>query len=165
MDLDKLQDLVRLFESSSLCELEVEEEGRRITLRKAQPTFTQLAPVIAAAPQPVQVAPPVLESPAAKAAALEAANSASLAKSLEEEGLVTIDSPMVGVFYSAPAPSEPVFVKPGDTIEVNQPVCIVEAMKLMNEVTAKFRATVVKIMVENGEAVEYGQALFAVRKL
>ena len=70
---------------------------------------------------------------------------------------------MVGVFYAQPSPGDPPFVKPGDLVEVNQTVCIVEAMKLMNEVTAKFKCTIVNVLVESGEPVEYNQPLFAVK--
>jgi acetyl-CoA carboxylase biotin carboxyl carrier protein len=72
---------------------------------------------------------------------------------------------MVGTFYTAPAPGEPAFVRVGDTVEENQTVCIVEAMKLMNEVAAKESCVIEKILVENGEPVEFGQPLFAVRPL
>ncbi|HPO31198.1 MAG TPA: acetyl-CoA carboxylase biotin carboxyl carrier protein, partial [Candidatus Hydrogenedentes bacterium] len=82
-----------------------------------------------------------------------------------EEGLITIDSPMVGTFYDAPGPGEPPFVQPGDTVDAGQVVCIVEAMKIMNEVTAKVPAIVEQVLVRNGEPVEYGQPLFAVRPL
>ncbi|NLT61310.1 MAG: acetyl-CoA carboxylase biotin carboxyl carrier protein, partial [Candidatus Hydrogenedentes bacterium] len=82
-----------------------------------------------------------------------------------DDELITIDSPMVGVFYAAPAPDKPPFVKPGDAVQEQQTVCIVEAMKLMNEVTAQFPARIVKVLVENGEPVEFGQPLFAVEPL
>ncbi|MBN2311119.1 MAG: hypothetical protein JXR94_19235, partial [Candidatus Hydrogenedentes bacterium] len=82
-----------------------------------------------------------------------------------EDGLQTIDSPMVGVFYVAPSPGAPPFVEPGSTVAADDTVCIVEAMKLMNEVTAKFPAEIVRVLVENGEPVEFSQPLFAVRPL
>lgn len=165
MELDKLQELIRLFESSSLSELEMEEEGRKVTLRKPQPNYAAMAPVYAPAPQPLP--PPVLESrsPLVTEAAAAPSKPAAPEPTPEEEGLETIDSPMVGVFYAAPAPGEDAFVKPGDTVDANQTVCIVEAMKLMNEVTAKYRALIVKVLVESGEAVEFGQPMFAVRRL
>jgi acetyl-CoA carboxylase biotin carboxyl carrier protein len=163
MELEKLQELIRLFESSSISELEIEEEGKRITLRKPQPAYTSMPTYITHAPAPQQPAAPVFEnkSPLASQSPPEPAK----APTPEEEGLETIDSPMVGVFYAAPAPGEAPFVKPGDTIEDNQTLCVVEAMKLMNEVTAKFRALIVKVLVENGEAVEFGQPMFAVRRI
>ncbi|MBI4555944.1 MAG: acetyl-CoA carboxylase biotin carboxyl carrier protein [Candidatus Hydrogenedentes bacterium] len=158
MDMDKLQELIRVFEASDLAELEIEEEGRRVCLKKA--TATNLVPIparaVTAAPVGESVAPvapppevrPMVASPEPKAEPVE---------------LATINSPMVGVFYAAPAPSEPPFVRPGDTVDENQTVCIVEAMKLMNEVSAKFPAVIERVLVENGEPVEFGQPLFAVR--
>jgi acetyl-CoA carboxylase biotin carboxyl carrier protein len=84
---------------------------------------------------------------------------------MRENGMVTIDSPMVGTFYSASAPGKPAFVLPGDTVEPNQTVCIVEAMKIMNEVVSKLPMIIEKVLVENGEPVEFGQPLFMGRPL
>ena len=163
MDLDKLRELIGLFETSDLSEIEIEEEGRRIRLTKGgQQQHIMHAPhhVITHMPSvsPLPVAP--VPAPAAPAAAPP---SAPEVEAEVDESLVTIESPMVGVFYASPAPGEPPFIKAGDTVEENQTVCIVEAMKLMNEVTAKFKCQVVQVLVENGEPVEYNQPLFAVR--
>ncbi|MCC6488633.1 MAG: acetyl-CoA carboxylase biotin carboxyl carrier protein [Candidatus Hydrogenedentes bacterium] len=162
MDLDKLRELIGIFESSELSEIEIEEQDRRIRLTKGhaqhahapQPIITHI-PVHAPVPAPIPAAPvsqpaPGVEHPPAPEM---------------EEGVVTIDSPMVGVFYAAPAPGEPPFVSPGDVVEEGQTVCIVEAMKLMNEVAAKIHGTIVSVLVENGEPVEYNQPLFAVRPI
>ena len=159
MDLERLQELMRIFQSSELMEIEIEEEGRRVRLRKARPK-TIAPPQLHYVPGvPLEQAPAsVMASPAA--AAPEASSVAP-----EEESLPTFDAPMVGVFYVAPAPGEPPFVQPGDTVDENQTVCIVEAMKLMNEVPAGFPAVIEKVLVENGEPVEYGQPLFAVRPI
>jgi len=162
VDLKELQELIKTFEDSDLAEIEVEEEGRRIRLTK--PKAAMVAdPAAYMAPQIVQ--PMTVAAPAPVAAAPVAAAAVAQPEADEDEGLVTIDSPMVGTFYAAPAPSEPVFVKVGDTVEEGQTVCIVEAMKLMNELTAKFPAVIEKILVENAEPVEFGQPLFAVRPL
>jgi len=83
----------------------------------------------------------------------------------DDTGLVTINSPMVGTFYSAPGPGEAPFVLPGDTVEPEQPLCVVEAMKILNTVVAKFPAIVERVLAENSEPVEFGQPLFAVRPL
>lgn len=150
--MEKLKELVRLLESSGLSEIEISEEGMSIRLKKPDlnaPTQIAYTPM-------AHVDNPQLSVTSAEAVD---ANEDEL-----EDGLLTIDSPMVGTFYEAPAPGEQAFVKAGDSVEENQTVCIVEAMKLMNEVTAKFRARIEKILVENGEPVEYGQALFAVRQ-
>ena len=149
MDLSEVKELISLLETSELSELEIEEEGRRIRLTKKPETVYGTFP---AAPAPAAAAP-------AAPAAAEPAKEASLA----DEGLVAIDSPMVGTFYNSPAPSEPSFLQLGDTISADQTVCIVEAMKIMNEVAAKVAGTVERILVENGEPVEFGQPLFAIR--
>jgi oxaloacetate decarboxylase alpha subunit len=166
LDLQELRELIQIFESANVAEIEVEEEGRRVVLKKREaiappPTTTYItAPEHHYAHQP-QAAPPA----AAPAQAPSQPEPAAEEPEAEDEGLTTIDAPMVGVFYAAPAPGEPVFVKPGDTVDANQTVCIVEAMKLMNEVATKFACTIEKVLVENAEPVEYGQPLFAVRPL
>lgn len=152
MELKEIQELIRLLESSSLSELEVEEAGRRIRLSRGHAQY--------AAPAPVFLSPGQGYAPPSAPSSLSPIES-------EDEGLapglLTIDSPMVGTFYAASAPGEPPFVLPGDVIEPNQTVCVVEAMKIMNEVGAKYAAVVEKVLVENGEPVEFGQPLFAVR--
>lgn len=169
MELEKLRDLIRMLENSTLSEIEIEEEGRRIKLRKPAPEVVASHQVVQALPihtEAAQQTPPRSE-PTAKQETPQHESKSDPEKpeaaAEEEEGLVTINSPMVGVFYSAPAPGEAPFVKPGDSIDTDQTLCIVEAMKLMNEVTAKFAAVVAKCLVENGEPVEFGQPLFAVR--
>jgi acetyl-CoA carboxylase biotin carboxyl carrier protein len=120
-------------------------------LQKAQP--------IPPAFQPYPYAGPPLEQPSTVILA-EVPETAPVAE--PEDLLPTIDSPMVGTFYSAPAPGEDIFINVGDSVEEGQTVCIVEAMKLMNEVGAKLACKIVKVLVENGEPVEFGQPLFAV---
>jgi len=157
VDLDKLKQLIEILEESGLSELEIEEEGSRIRLQK---------PIAVSAPLPV--APPVYAAPP-KAPAPEddppVTASQATKDAIVDDGLVTIDAPMVGVFYSSPSPEDDAFVKPGDQISVDQTICIVEAMKLMNEVTSKIRGEIVRILVDNAEPVEFGQPLFAVRPL
>lgn len=157
MDFEGLERLIEIFEGSGLTEIEIEEEGRRMRVQKA--------PAVSPTPithvtLPMQDAAPVeAKSPLTPSTSEEDAEDAI------PEGLETIVSPMVGTFYSAAAPGEPSFVEVGDDLEVDQTVCIVEAMKLMNEVGAKIPCCVEKILVENGQPVEFGQALFAVRAL
>jgi acetyl-CoA carboxylase biotin carboxyl carrier protein len=157
VDTKELEELIRIFEASSLSEIEVEEDGRRMRLQKPQPIQPSFAPY----PYP---GPPLEQSGSAVAAAppSPAPGSAPSAEPEPEEALPTIDSPMVGTFYAAPAPGEDPFVKVGDAVEEGQTVCIVEAMKLMNEVGAKSACKIVKVLVENGEPVEFGQPLFAI---
>lgn len=148
MDFDTLRQLITLLEESSLAEIEVEEGGFRARLKKPGEVVQMHAPL--AAPTPVPELAPAAPAPATPDTAAP------------EDTLVTIDSPMVGVFYASPAPGESAYVRTGDIVEEGQTVCIVEAMKLMNEVSAKYRARIERVLVENGEPVEFGQALFAV---
>lgn len=155
MDLKELKELLKIFEDSELNEFELEEDGRRLRMQKNSPEanvtpismmMPQSATMIPAAPIPSATPPPIPEA---------SSDVVTHAK--------TIDSPMVGTYYSAPAPGEPAFIQEGDSIEEGQTICIVEAMKLMNEVTAKSNCIIEKILVENGEPVEFGQPLFAIR--
>lgn len=150
MDLKKVQELLDLMETHGLDEIEVEQDGVRVRLKKAgQP------PMIAAyAPPPAAVAhAPVLTG--APAAPTPAAEDGSLAR---------ITSPMVGTFYRSPSPDADPFVNPGDTVGPDQVVCIIEAMKVMNEIKAEVEGEIVSILVENGESVEYGQPIMTIRR-
>ncbi len=139
MDTKKLKELIKFMEDNNLNELEVEEEGKRIRLRKNSPD------------QPVVIS----QGPAAPK---EAA-----AKSPEEKKTSSeIKSPMVGTFYAAPSPGAKPYTAIGDIIKSGDVVCIIEAMKLMNEIKAEVGGKVVQILVENGEAVEFGQTLFTI---
>ena len=158
MDVEKLKELIQILEASQLSEIEIEEDGRRVRLAKSLPQNTQ---------GPGSRYDGIgLEAQEQVAMTLPARIGRSeRAPKERDDGLVTIDSPMVGVFYAAPGPGKPPFVSPGDVVEENHTVCIIEAMKLMNEITAKHRIEIVRVLVENGEPVEFGQSLFAVRHL
>lgn len=167
MDLDKIRELIRIFEAADISEIEIEEEEGRILLKKAKP-----APVVVPQTHISPSAAPPAPSPAETGESMRsslptepAGEDLSELAPEEDADLETIDAPMVGVFYAAPAPGEPPFVKLGDTIDAGETVCIVEAMKLMNEVTAKAPVIIERILVENAEPVEFGQPLFAVRPL
>jgi acetyl-CoA carboxylase biotin carboxyl carrier protein len=155
MDLQELRELMRLLEESSLAELEVEEDGRRVRLCKAAAASATYINTPAAAPAPVAASAPAPAAPAAAPAEPED----------EFAGLVLVECPMVGTFYAANAPGEPPFVLPGDRVAKDQTVCIVEAMKIMNEVVARQAGVIERVLVENGEPVEFGQPLFAMRPL
>jgi oxaloacetate decarboxylase alpha subunit len=141
-----IEEMLQLMESRSLIELELEHEGMRIRLKKASPVQgPHLVEYIAGTPQPAT--PP----------------SAPSAKASEESGRrIVIKSPMVGTFYRAPAPDAPSFVEVGQEVEEGQVVCIIEAMKLMNEIKSDVAGRMVEMCIENGEAVEFGQALFGI---
>ncbi len=165
MDINELKDLVRLLESSSLTEIEVEEEGRRIRLSKIKENASSSPyqfPLLLGQQGDIAYTQQALE-PVQTPAPASSQEAPQEPEVREEDKLLTIDSPMVGTFYASSSPGEPPFVQPGDTIDPDDTVCIVEAMKIMNEVVAKMSGTIVKIMAENGEPVEYGQPLFKVR--
>ncbi len=151
MDFKELLELIHILEESGLAEIEVEEEGRRIRLQKPGPLAVH---------QPIAVMPAV--APTAQAPAAADPSAAEIEEAGEAPGLPTIDAPMVGTFYAASAPGEEPFVQVGDTVEENQTVCIVEAMKLMNEIAAKFAGIIENVLVENGQPVEFGQPLFVI---
>ena len=145
MDLRKVKKLLDLMEEHELAELELESEGEKVRLRKNS------AAVVTSTPTFVHTMP-ALDRPAAPA--------------LEEtkpKDTVEIVSPMVGTFYRAPAPDAESFVQVGLKVEEETVVCIIEAMKVMNAIKAEVKGEVVAILVENGEAVEFGQPLFAVK--
>jgi acetyl-CoA carboxylase biotin carboxyl carrier protein len=153
MDLRKLKKLIDLVQESGIAELEITEGEERVRIAKGGATGPA-----AAAP----VAAPVAPAPAAPAASVAAAATpASAAPPAEVEGHV-VKSPMVGTFYRAPAPDAKPFVDVGATVKEGQTVCVIEAMKLMNEIEADAAGTIKAILVENGQPVEYGQALFII---
>ncbi|RVU47751.1 acetyl-CoA carboxylase biotin carboxyl carrier protein [Rubrivivax rivuli] len=152
MDLRKLKTLIDLVSESNISELEITEAEGKVRIVKAGTAVAVAAPVYA---PPAPVAAPV--AGAAPAAAAPAAPVAEAAP----EGKV-IKSPMVGTFYRAASPGAKAFAELGDQIKVGQPVCIIEAMKIMNEIEADCEGKVLRILCENGQAVEFGQPLFIV---
>ena len=150
MDLEKIAGLVKIIEDSSLTEFSYEDEELKVKMSKLDHP-----PVVAAGvPAASMTAPaPVAAAPAVPVAAEE-----------EDEPLF-ITSPIVGTFYSAAAPEVPAFVRVGDQVKNGQTVCILEAMKLMNEIQCEFDCEIEAILVSNEQKVEYGQPLFRVKKL
>ena len=149
MSLDELNKLIEFMNEHGLVELEIEEDGKRVRLRKG----ASAEPVAAAA---LSAAPSV---PAPAAAAVSASEAAPPVPS----NLIEITSPMVGTYYQAPTPDGKPFVEIGDPVGPETAVCIVEAMKVMNELPAGCSGTIQQICVEDGEPVEYGQVLFRVQ--
>lgn len=147
MDLEKIEGLVKIIENSSLTEFTYKEGDLKITMSKLD------HPPVVAAGAPM-MAPPLQAAAAAADAAKE-----------EEDEQLFITSPIVGTFYSAPAPDAPAFVKVGDQVKNGQTVCILEAMKLMNEIQSEFDCEIEAVLVSNEQKVEYGQPLFRVKKL
>jgi acetyl-CoA carboxylase biotin carboxyl carrier protein len=154
MDIKELKVLVKMITETDITEFEMETNEEKIVIRRGAKTeFVTMAAPTYAAPQQVS-------SPAApQTAAPVAAPAAPLEKG------ETITSPIVGTFYSAPSPDAPAYAQVGQIIEKGQQICIVEAMKLMNEIEAEFRCKIIKVCKENAQAVEYGDALFVVERL
>ena len=153
IDLDWIRRLIDMVDGSGIDSLEISRFGTRVRIAKSPPVT-----VSAAAPSAMPAAP------TAAAPAEPAATAAPEPADVEEpdSGLAEIHSPMVGTFYRAPAPDAPPYVEPGDRVEKGQTVCILEAMKLMNELEAEVSGTVREICVENAEPVEFGQVLFRI---
>ena len=150
MDLRKLKKLIDLVEESGISELELTEDGEKVRISR---NFTSSAPVQQYAP--VQYSAPQFAAPAA-APAVAAAEAPAV-----EEGHA-VKSPMVGTFYRSPSPDAKAFVEVGDTVAVGDTLCIIEAMKLLNEIEADKAGVVKKILVDNGQAIEYGEPLFII---
>jgi acetyl-CoA carboxylase biotin carboxyl carrier protein len=155
-DLKKLIDMMR---KAELTEVDVEQEGIKIKLRKgAAPEMS--IPAVAVAPAAVAVAPAAAPAPAPVAAPAPAPAAAPAAAPAPSG--VTITAPMVGTFYRAASPEAAPYVSEGTVIEPGKTVCIIEAMKLMNEIKAEVKGKIIKVLVENAQPVEYGQPLFIV---
>ena len=165
-ELQDLRELVEFLKANEIAEFVLEKEGLKVKLKfqgaEAEPApavdMAQLARLMASAP----AAPPVL-AVASAAPADPAPAAASSAPATPAEKLHTLKSPIVGTFYDSPAPGSPPFVKIGDTVEVGQVLCIVEAMKLMNEIESDIAGEIVERTVKVGAPVEYGQGLFCIR--
>jgi len=143
MEINKLKDFIKFMDDNNLCELEIEEEGKRIRLKK---NVHEQVVSISHAVNPEKL---VKETP----------------KEKEKENILEIKSPMVGTFYRAPSPGAKPYVDIGEIIKPGDVVCIIEAMKLMNEIKAEVGGEVIGIPVNNSEPVEFGQTLFTIRPL
>ena len=155
MDLDQLKQILDLVREHELSEFEIEHEGLRLKIRKDAAGYVAAAPAgpPAVAPGPRTAGAPGL-SPAALSAAAEAETDIDLA---------VVKSPIVGTFYRSPEPGAAPFVEVGATVKKGQVLCIIEAMKLMNEIDSEYDGEIVSVYVENGQPVQYGERLFAIR--
>lgn len=147
MDMEEIQKIINLMDDNNLVEFELEKEGFRLSLKKGQP---------------------MVVSPAASAPALLPQNmslpQSATGQPKADEDTEVIASPMVGTFYAAPSPDSPPYVTVGQKVEASEIVCIIEAMKVMNEIPADVNGAITEILVSNGEPVEYGQPLFRIKK-
>jgi len=164
MNQKELKELIEFLIEKDIAEFELERGDVKVRIRRAgaqppAPQETRFITMTAAAPSAVESAAPA----SASASAAAPSTGAAAVEPVGEAGLHTINSPIVGTFYEAPSPGSPPFVKPGDLVEVGQVLCIIEAMKLMNEIESDVAGEVVKTFVSNNQPVEYGQPLFAIR--
>jgi acetyl-CoA carboxylase biotin carboxyl carrier protein len=158
VDLEEIKELLRIVEERQFSEFELERDGLKLKVRRhsgaGDPAMASSAPAlspgIAGALPEARPAGPAAPSPAPAPAG-------------EEEGLTTVSSPIVGTFYRSPDPNSPPFVNVGDRVSVGQVLCIVEAMKLMNEIEAELVGEIVRIHAENGQPIQYGDPLFTLR--
>jgi len=156
MDIKQIQDLIKFVAKSGVNEVSIEEQDFKITIKTSkEPTY-----VTASVPPPAPVAAPQTPAPAPAPVQSTPAKEAPAAD--ETSRYITIKSPMIGTFYRSASPEKPSFVNVGDTVSVGQVICIVEAMKLFNEIESEVSGTIVKVLTDNASPVEYDQPLFLV---
>ncbi len=162
MEFDDIKQILDLVREHELAEFELERDGLKVRIKKGAPGHLLVQPA-AAAGVPVIAAAPV--SVSSREVAALASGTAVAAESDEGESLelAVVKSPIVGTFYLAPEPGAPPFVEVGARVRKGQVLCIIEAMKLMNEIESEYEGEIVKIYVENGQPVQYGERLFAVK--
>lgn len=157
MDLKEIQDLIKFVAKSGVNEVEIEMKGVKLVIKTGQ------TPIYQAAPPVVQAAPTVVQAPAAAAPATQtAAPAAAPAKTEDTSKYIEIKSPMIGTFYRRPSPDKDVFVNIGDEIKPGGVLCVIEAMKLFNEIESEFSGRIVKVLVDDSTPVEYDTPLFLI---
>ncbi len=156
MDIRKVKKLIELLDESGIAEIEITEGEESVRI-------SRYSAAVAAAPAPAAAyaAPTPVAAPVAAPAVAATAPEVATAVEVEEEGQA-VTSPMVGTFYSSPSPGSPSFVQVGDKVNEGDTLCIVEAMKMMNQIESEFSGTVKSIRAQNGDPVEYGQILFVI---
>jgi acetyl-CoA carboxylase biotin carboxyl carrier protein len=153
MDLDQLKAILDLVRQHELSEFEVEQHGLRLKIRKDRGGALAPVPQVVTSPQVSEGGTSAVGAPAVTATAATGA----------EVELAVVKSPIVGTFYRAPEPGAPPFVEVGSSVKKGQVLCIIEAMKLMNEIDSEYDGEITNVYVENGQAVQYGERLFAIR--
>lgn len=167
MKIQEIREIIKLVDNSSIDEFTYESEGTKVKLKKSGGTVSSSAPAQVSAPaaEPASqtaTAPVSTPAPAAKAEELISEETPEV-PAAQDENLHKILSPMVGTFYQSPSPEEEAYVQPGTKVSADQVVCIVEAMKLFNEIEAEVDGEIAEILVKDGQLVEYGQPLFLVK--
>jgi acetyl-CoA carboxylase biotin carboxyl carrier protein len=159
LDLKEIKQIIDLMKRSDLTEFAVEEEGFKLRIRRGNSG----APVVSTSSGGFVTPAPVVAEAAPIAAAAPVGLTRPTSPPADEPGIAYIKSPMVGTFYRAPSPESPAFVEVNSKVTESSPVCIIEAMKIMNEIQAEVKGTIVEVLIENGQPVEFGQRLFKVR--
>jgi acetyl-CoA carboxylase biotin carboxyl carrier protein len=164
MNQKEIKELIELLVEKDITEFELERGDMKVHVKRGNSAtpVVHVAPAIAAQPVAMAPAAPFPAAPASSAAA--PTSSAPATDAAKEEELFIVKSPIVGTYYEAPSPGTPPFVKVGDTVKEGQVLCIIEAMKLMNEIEAEVGGVIVKMFAANGSPVEYGMPLFGIRK-
>jgi acetyl-CoA carboxylase biotin carboxyl carrier protein len=163
MNIKEIQDLIKFVAKSGVSQVDIEQKDFKITIKSEIPEreekqiIVQAAPAQVAAPAPVAAAPTPAAAPAPSAAPAAAAETSS-----DDSKYVTVKSPIIGTFYRSPSPDKDPFINVGDTIAVGDAVCIIEAMKLFNEIESEVSGKIVKVLVDDSSPVEYDQPLFLV---
>jgi acetyl-CoA carboxylase biotin carboxyl carrier protein len=157
INIDELKQILDLARDHELNELELEGEGYKIRIKKGGQVVVSHVQAVAAVPAPPSAGPAAASAPAGQAAPTVPAMDV-------DAELAIVTSPIVGTFYRAPEPNAPPFVQPGDAVKKGQTLCIIEAMKMMNNIDSEYEGTVVKVFVENGQPVQFGERLFAIKR-
>ncbi len=161
MDFKQIQELIKIINKSNIGELSIEEKDFKITIRQkeeASPVYTTSAP----SPAPAYLPSPVFSQPSTAANALSGSQETTPSSTKQQDNLVTIKSPMIGTFYRSSSPDKPPFASIGDEVTQGKTVCIIEAMKLFNEIESEVNGTIVKVLADDASPVEYDQPLFLV---
>ena len=158
MDIKEIQNLIKFVAKSGVSEVKIENEGFKLTIKNKPEYVTAATPV-------TQVAMTTTPQPAAIAQPLEPAVEQQTTNDTDDSKYITIKAPIIGTFYRKPSPEKPAFVEVGDTINKGDVVCIIEAMKLFNEIESEFSGKIVKILVDDATPVEFDQPLFLVEPI
>jgi acetyl-CoA carboxylase biotin carboxyl carrier protein len=161
MDFKQIQELIKMINKSNIGEVSIEEKGFKLTIKQKEEPVQQ---VIAAPIQPQAITLPAAtsSSPAIQTGSASTTEKPGKAAEAPAGNTVTVKSPMIGTFYRSPSPDKPSFVNVGDDIEPGKVVCIIEAMKLFNEIESEVKGRIIKVLVEDASPVEYDQPLFLV---
>jgi acetyl-CoA carboxylase biotin carboxyl carrier protein len=164
MTLDEIKDLIEFIRQHELTEFELERDGLKLRVKSGTPLTHVIAPPPSPSPMEMGAAGP-MTPPSAGVAGSGTSTSTSEEEESVEAGteLAIVKSPIVGTFYRAPEPAAPSFVEIGSSVKKGQVLCIIEAMKLMNEIDSEYDGEIASIYVENGQPVQYGERLFAIR--